>query len=162
MYIFILSFIFFLIDFIVKIQAQKYLTFNEPITIIPNFLWLRLIYNKGAAFGILQGKVILLVVIALVFLGVLFWWVRNNVLTKCEQVFVSMIVGGALSNFWDRIFLGHVVDYIDLGWWPIFNIADSLICVGCVAFFVMEFVKPKKKEPSSSVLLPEGEGREEG
>lgn len=146
MFIIVLSVLFFLSDFLVKKLALNLLTFNEPVVVIPKMLWLRLIFNQGAAFGILQGRVFVLIFIAILFLGMIAWWVRKNELVMHEKVFLSMIVGGALSNLWDRINLGYVVDYIDLGWWPIFNIADSLICVGCIAFIIMEFKKNKKQK----------------
>ena len=144
MFVAILSVLFFLIDFFVKILVQKILIFNQPVVLIPKILWFRLVYNQGAAFGILQGKVLLLILIALFFIAGICWWLKKTDLTKKEKVFLSMIIGGASSNLWDRISLGYVVDYIDLGWWPVFNIADSLICVGCAAFVIMEFLKPKK------------------
>ena len=54
-----------------------------------------------------------------------------------------MILGGALCNLYDRIFSGYVVDYIDLGWWPVFNLSDSLISVGCTLMVITYLIGHK-------------------
>lgn len=144
MFIFVLSTIFFIIDFVVKHIITRVLDFSNEIVVIPGFLWLRLVHNRGAAFGIFQGKVFLLVLIAIFFIAMMIWWIRTQKLTKAEQVAMAMIIGGALCNLYDRIVRGYVVDYFDLGWFPVFNISDSFICVGCFLYIIFEFLKDKK------------------
>lgn len=48
------------------------------------------------------------------------------------QISIGLIVGGALGNLIDRILLGYVIDFIQVGWWPVFNVADSAISVGAI------------------------------
>lgn len=144
MFVFVLSTIFFFIDFFVKDLVVKTMDFSSEIVLIPGFLWLHLVHNRGAAFGIFQGKVFMLVIIALFFIGLMIWWIRTQKLTKTEQVAMAMIIGGALCNLYDRIFRGFVVDYIDLGWFPVFNISDAFICVGCALYMLVEFMREKK------------------
>lgn len=92
--------------------------------------------NDGAAFGMFGGKKILLILIALFFLGVMFlvdWLFKYN--SKTYIFGFSFMVGGALGNLIDRIFLGYVRDFIVFDFWksfPTFNVADSFLCVGVV------------------------------
>jgi signal peptidase II len=134
----------FVLDLAVKGLAQARLPYGEAVPLIPGVLWLRLVYNKGAAFGMLQGKVWLLMIIAVGFLGGLIWWMRTQTLSRFERIACGLIAGGAISNFYDRALLGHVVDYIDPGWWPVFNIADSCICIGVGLLILFEFRKGKE------------------
>jgi len=135
----------FVVDYAVKWLAQTHLPYGEPQPLVAGFLWLRLVYNQGAAFGVLQGKVWLLMLIAVAFLGGLLWWMRTQTLSFSERLACGFIAGGALSNLYDRAVLGHVVDYIDFGWWPVFNIADSCICIGVGLLILSEFSKGRKQ-----------------
>lgn len=105
---------------------------NQDIIVAP-FLHLRYVQNTGAAFGMMQGGNLLLILITLVILAYLIKSWRElcgyGPLVKWGLVF---ILGGALGNLYDRITLGFVVDFIDLRVWPVFNAADSFITVGGV------------------------------
>jgi len=61
-----------------------------------------------------------------------------------ELLSFSFIFGGALANLWERVFLGYVVDYLDLGFWPVFNLADSFITLGCVFLIAGHFFSKKQ------------------
>ena len=88
-------------------------------------------YNTGTAFGLLQGQTILLIVaslIALVFLIYIYnEYTLDNIILRMA---LGLQLGGAISNLSDRLAFGAVTDFISVGWWPIFNIADSSIVVG--------------------------------
>ncbi|SVD17428.1 uncharacterized protein METZ01_LOCUS370282, partial [marine metagenome] len=85
-------------------------------------------YNTGTAFGLLQGQTILLIVaslIALVFLIYIYnEYALGNVILRMA---LGLQLGGAISNLSDRLAFGSVTDFISVGWWPVFNIADSSI-----------------------------------
>ena len=49
---------------------------------------------------------------------------------------LSLLLGGAMGNFWDRLFMGYVIDFVDLRFWPVFNIADAAIVVGVILLFL--------------------------
>lgn len=96
----------------------------------------QLIYsrNTGVAFSLLQGFPELLTILALLITaGVIYAYMtqlpRRNL---AVQICIGLIVGGALGNLIDRIVLGYVIDFIQVGWWPVFNVADSAISVGAV------------------------------
>lgn len=92
--------------------------------------------NTGAAFGILSGRVWLLIVLAFAVGG---WFLiayrRHLVDSVSLQRAVGLVVGGAAGNLVDRVRLGHVVDFVAVGIWPRFNVADASITLGLVLLF---------------------------
>lgn len=99
-------------------------------------LQLRLTYNFGTAFSIAQGRGALISLLALLAVGVLLVTGRRTT-RRTSAVALGLIVGGAVGNLTDRavrdgdgFFGGGVVDFIDLQWWPVFNLADAAIVVG--------------------------------
>lgn len=92
---------------------------------------IRHVHNTGAAFGMLANSGFLFVAVAvIVLIGML---VALPHIRKAETpvvVALGLIAGGTLGNLVDRVRFGYVVDFIDFRWWPVFNVADSCICVG--------------------------------
>ena len=87
--------------------------------------------NSGAAFGVLRGQGVVLGLLALVVLGGLVTYYRRLAAPSREAMLgVGLIVGGAVGNLVDRVRLGHVVDFVAVGVWPKFNLADSAIAIG--------------------------------
>jgi len=95
--------------------------------------WLALEYaqNRGAAFGVFSGLVPILAAASFAILtGLLLLYLRQTGPPLWQTVAIGLISGGALGNLIDRVRLGHVVDFLSVGPWPNFNIADSAITVG--------------------------------
>jgi signal peptidase II len=121
-------------------QASKYWIIQtlgpQPLTDAIPLIgdWFRFIYsrNTGVAFSLFQNIPQFLTIVALgITAGVIYAYARHMPnRSPLIQVSVGLIVGGALGNVVDRLRLGYVVDFIQVGWWPVFNIADSAICVG--------------------------------
>ncbi len=89
--------------------------------------------NTGAAFGILAGRVWLLSVLALIVgLGFLFAPRRELPFSGLLRLGIGLVIGGGLGNLVDRLRLGFVIDYIAVGIWPKFNVADSAITIGLI------------------------------
>ena len=87
--------------------------------------------NSGTAFGLFPNHTTLLIVVSLVAIGFLFYFYRAHALPSLMLRFaIGLQLGGAFGNLVDRILNGKVVDFIDVGPWPIFNLADSSIVVG--------------------------------
>jgi signal peptidase II len=97
-------------------------------------LRLNLSINSGIAFGLGRGLGPVVVLGAVVVMAVLLVAARSAVTTNVMAVAAGLVLGGAMGNVVDRLFrdLGGVVDFIDLQWWPIFNVADMGISVGAV------------------------------
>lgn len=137
-----------------KHLAQAFLEFGQPY-IITSFFNFQLRYNPGAAFSFLADhdgwQRWFFAVIATAVSVVLAVWIQRShkVPGKTLEVLaLSLILGGALGNLYDRIMLGHVVDFIVFHYgeheWPAFNIADSAICLGA-ASLVLDMLKGTKK-----------------
>ncbi|MFA6282355.1 MAG: signal peptidase II [Candidatus Omnitrophota bacterium] len=120
----------------------------QSIPVIKNILYISVVFNSGAAFGILKGKTTFLVYVGLIFLLLfLMNFIKEEKKNRVFLIACGLIAGGALSNLYDRIFIGYVVDYIDLRVWPVFNISDSAITVGAFLLFLNEFKKPAAFKP---------------
>jgi len=98
-------------------------------------LRLHLSFNSGAAFGVGEGLAPLLVVVGIALLVALVVVGARAVAGPAAAVGLGLVIGGAVGNLADRLLGGHggaVVDFIDLQWWPIFNLADAAISCGAV------------------------------
>ena len=127
----------FLIDQISKFLVVARFELGESISIFP-FFHLTYVTNTGTAFGLFQGVNILFIVISLLIIAVLIFW-RKNIISYgvwAKAGFI-LVLGGAMGNLFDRIVRGVVGDFLDFLVWPVFNIADTSICIGTVllAFF---------------------------
>jgi signal peptidase II len=154
-FLFVVFLVIFL-DLFTKELAVK-LFADKDFTIIPNFFDFTLVWNKGAAFGVLSEAPLWIRKLILVFASliaavatIVYAYAKQNTLSKLELYSLALIAGGALGNLYDRIFLGQVRDFID--WhifnyhWPAFNIADASITVGIFLFALNElYLKNRKK-----------------
>lgn len=127
---------------------------GKPMTIVNNFFYVRHLENEGAAFSILQGKTLLLVILTSVMcLALVYMLVKNN--NKFLRLTLSLIIGGALGNLYDRIFRGSVVDFLEFHFgsyvFPTFNIADSLVVVGTILLAVYILFIYKEEKPADVV-----------
>lgn len=143
------------LDRITKYYAMTKLTLYEPYVVMPCFNF-TLAYNKGAAFSFLDKaagwQTIFFGCLAIgISLILLIWLSRLSYRNRWLSIAITLIVGGALGNLWDRIQYGHVIDFIDLYvnrlHWPVFNVADSAICVGAVMLVCDALWKTKSRAP---------------
>jgi len=97
--------------------------------------WLALEYteNRGAAFGLLSGLAPVLTGVSIAILTGLIWhYCRQLRPPLWHTLAIGAIAGGAVGNLVDRVRLGHVIDFVSIGPWPNFNVADSAITVGAL------------------------------
>lgn len=142
----IISIILLCIDQISKLLVVNLLTKTDSITIIKNFFYLTYINNDGAAFSILVGKRIFLILIAVLVIVMLISYIKkNNIQNKLELVSISLIIGGSLGNLMDRVIRGYVIDFLDFKIFnynfPIFNLADTFIVIGVILLLLKEIRK---------------------
>ena len=108
----------------------------------------RLIFNTGAAFSLGDGSGRWLGVLVVGVIIAVIWFARG-VSKRLPRFLLGLILGGAIGNLIDRIFRaedgflsGGVVDFIDLQWWPVFNVADMAVVVGAIGFGLLSLREP--------------------
>ncbi|MFF2557201.1 signal peptidase II [Nocardia sp. NPDC058058] len=123
------------LDLLTKCIVVAKLTPGRPIHIIDDVVRLTLVRNPGAAFSMATGMTWLLTLVAAaVVIGVV--RIGRTMRSLPWAIGLGMVLGGALGNLIDRLFRapgplqGHVVDFVAVGWWPVFNVADSAIVCG--------------------------------
>lgn len=145
------------VDQISKLVVQAYLSYAEQVPVTSFFYW-TLRFNEGAAFSFLAGaggwqRWFFTAIAAVVSLVLLVWIARIHQVRqkRWEALALTLILGGAVGNLYDRVVLGHVVDFIVWHYrqyeWPAFNIADSAICVGAALLFLDMFRGQKAQQP---------------
>lgn len=125
-----------ILDRIIKMLVQGLLS-SDRLYVIKNFFYLVFVKNIGAAFSILEGKSLLLILIGVIALGFIYWYVKNN---RPTNIGYALLFGGILGNLIDRIIFGYVIDFIgfEIGSYefPIFNIADIAIVLGAIFIII--------------------------
>ena len=126
-----------LVDIASKVLAVRMLNPGQPVSIIGDTVTWTLVRNSGAAFSMATGYTWILTLIATaVVIGIV--WMGRRLVSPWWAIGLGMILGGALGNLVDRFFRwpgplrGHVVDFLSVGWWPVFNVADACVVGGAV------------------------------
>lgn len=129
-------------DQITKAWAVATLEPGEPVEVFGELLQLNLVFNSGAAFSIAQGQTLLVTVVAAV-VAVVIVRLASQLDSLRWALALGAMLGGALGNLTDRVFRapapfrGHVVDFIDVPLWPVFNLADIAVVGGAVGIAVL-------------------------
>ena len=139
----IISLVFILIDFIVKIIVNSNMNVYDSIIIIPNFFSITYVRNIGAAFSIMENSRILFIIIGFISLILIYkYLIMNKVINKYLMISYSMLIGGIIGNMIDRIIYGYVIDYLSFNIFgysaPIFNLADTFIVVSIIMLLLYE------------------------
>jgi len=146
------------LDQLAKQIAEAQLPLREAVNVLPFFDWY-LTYNPGAAFSFLADaggwQRWFFTISSIVISAVIVVWLKK--LEKADTltaIALCLILGGAIGNLIDRIYFGHVIDYIQV-WlgsyaWPAFNIADAAISVGAAVLIISSFVSPKNNAGQES------------
>ena len=155
-----------LLDIVTKVLAVRLLVPGQPVSIIGDTVTWTLVRNSGAAFSMATGYTWMLTLVAMgVVVGII--WMGRRLVSPWWAVGLGMILGGALGNLVDRFFRapgplrGHVVDFLSIGWWPVFNVADPAVVGGAMllvalSVFGYEFDSPvRRRSPEPSDPAPE-------
>jgi len=139
------------LDQATKAAALRWLSPDRPHPIAGHWLHLTLTRNSGGAFGLLPHATLYLVAASAVIAAALLLYARTAVAhSRLLTAAVAMLLGGAVGNLADRVRLGHVIDFIDLRVWPVFNLADVAVTAGG-ALIVLSALLPRTR--------PEAHGR---
>ena len=137
----------YVIDVATKVVAVEALTGQAPVSVVGDILQLRLTRNPGAAFSLGTSVTLVLSLVSIVVVAVVAWLGRR-VASPVWAVALGLLLGGAAGNLTDRILRhpapeeilqGHVVDFLELPNWPVFNVADSAIVVAATLIIVQSF-----------------------
>ena len=143
------------LDLTSKAVISHYFSLYETMVVIPGWFNLTLAHNAGAAFSFLADlsgwqRWFFAAIAVSVSLVIFFWIKRLKAHERWLAIALSLVLGGALGNLWDRLTLGYVVDFLDVYYhdaasfksmhWPAFNIADSAISIGAVMLIIDVFI----------------------
>jgi signal peptidase II len=148
------------LDQVTKALIRQAFTAGETLVLTP-FFNLVLAYNTGAAFSFLAGaggwQRIFFIVMTFIICAFLLWLMRRHPQNRVLCSGLALVLGGAVGNLYDRLVLGHVVDFIQLHagayYWPAFNVADSAITVGAGLIILDSFRKPAVQPGGSTRTL---------
>lgn len=139
------------LDQITKLIAANQLPLHQPVAVLPYFDWY-LTYNTGAAFSFLADaggwQRWFFTLTSIIISGIIILWIRKlQPHEHLTAISLCLILGGGVGNLIDRIYLGHVIDYIQI-WlgtyrWPTFNVADAAISIGVTILIISTLVKPQ-------------------
>lgn len=151
MFYYIIAAIIIVIDQISKWLIVKNMELGENITVIENFLYITSHRNRGAAWGILQGQMwFFYIITAVVIIGMIYYIQKYTKENKVMGIALGLMLGGAIGNFIDRLFRKEVVDFINTYIFsydfPIFNVADSALCVGVALLFIQMLLEGKQEK----------------
>ena len=149
---FILILIYVLLDQLTKLLIIKNIPYHSFIQLNDYFSIVN-VGNTGIAFSMFQNNnIFFIVLVSLVLIYIIFFIIKNNKkFTKLQINCFLLILSGGIGNLIDRIFRGAVVDFIDIGYkevyrWPVFNFADSCVCVGIILFVISILFSNKNKK----------------
>lgn len=126
----------FLLDRFTKVLVINNLTLGESLSVIDGFFNITYVNNHGAAFGIMDGKVIFIIIVSVLIFAYLIYEIRKDSHSKLITTSISFVIGGLLGNLFDRVVYGHVIDFFDFNFFgydfAIFNVGDAFIVIGTV------------------------------
>ncbi len=133
-----------MITVIVLDQISKWLVVSniqlgQSQPLIKGVINLTYVQNQGAAFGLFDGNTWLFIVSAALVVAAISFYHYKHPLPNHLQIILGLITGGAVGNFIDRLLHQYVIDFFDLGWWPVFNIADMAIVCGGILLIIYTY-----------------------
>ena len=155
-------------------QATKLLVINfldreEPLEIIPNVFRFTYVENRGAAFGMLDDKRwVFMIISTIAIIGLLIYLLKFSGNNKLLNIGLSLVIGGGIGNMIDRVAYGYVVDFLDFCavpkvWMWVFNVADSCVCIGAgliALYLIIDIVKEAKKGKQTTTSESAEENKE--
>lgn len=141
------------LDLVTKYVFDDLLDDGRTITVIPYLFNFHLVHNYGAAWGMLAGKQVFLIVLTFVFLAIfIFYYIKEKNKTWFMNITFGFLFAGCIGNLYDRLFFGYVRDFIQFDFWksfPVFNFADVALTVGVILliiYLIIYYVKDYKSK----------------
>ncbi|MFD2616951.1 signal peptidase II [Terrilactibacillus laevilacticus] len=143
------------IDQVSKYMIVKNMDIGQSITMIPDFLYITSVRNKGAAWSILEGQRLFFFIVTFVVLIIVIYYMQKiGRFRPLLGLGLAFVIAGTIGNFLDRLFRGEVVDFIHTVFgsyqFPVFNVADSSLFIGVVIIICYLLITEKKEKKNGS------------
>ena len=134
----------FVLDAVTKNLVAASVAFGTEVPVVGHFVGITNVRNSGAAFGLVPAGAGVFTIASVVVSIALVVYVARTPVGLWGGVVLGLILGGTIGNGFDRIFYGFVTDFINVHFWPVFNVADSAISIGVVLLIAGNLLR---KEP---------------
>ena len=137
-----------LTDHLVKLLVRSTMYCGQTIPVIGGIFSITYVQNRGAAFSLFTGRGKMIMVITFIALCIAVWYMEKHKNSHWTLLLsLELIIAGGVGNLIDRAVRGYVTDMFDMHFFPVFNVADIAICVGCgfLILFMFVFDKPDEK-----------------
>ena len=153
----------FLTDQLTKFLVREFLALRESFP-DQGFFRITHTFNTGSAFGLFQDQNLPLILVSVVGITILLLIYRGRQRpSNLLRLSLGLQIGGAAGNLLDRLRLGHVTDFVDVGSWPIFNVADASIVVGLAMLaWILLLSDNSRQKPAGALETSGPENGEEG
>jgi signal peptidase II len=141
----------FVLDRVSKLWVVNHFYPGETRTLLEGVLYLTFLRNPGAAFGLFAYQTPYLIAISLIFIVLTVIVAHFTPQQKTLHTGLAVMLGGAAGNLFDRLQTGYVVDFLDLRFWPVFNIADVAIVTGVFLMAIGLIARPVFPTPEGSL-----------
>ncbi|MDH5174157.1 MAG: signal peptidase II [Elusimicrobiota bacterium] len=144
---YLIALILLFVDQLSKYVIRQNMSLAESIPVINRVFHITYVENKGIAFGLFpQGHFLFIVISLIIILAIVFFARKKIIKSLKEKVCLGLVLGGALGNLVDRLRFGFVIDFLDFRIWPVFNLADSGVCIGGILMVFFLLKKRTRKE----------------
>lgn len=151
-YLYLIALMVVILDQTSKWAILNRFPYGSSVPVIGDIVYFTTVRNPGGAFGMFQSSAgILTVITVATVIGIAIVVRRRDAVPASAAIALALLLGGSAGNLIDRVRFGHVTDFIDLRFWPVFNVADSAITVGIVVlacYFL--FVEGRRSEQVAS------------
>jgi signal peptidase II len=137
------------LDQLTKRAVQQNLALGEAILVFPPWEFVRIVHwaNTGAAFGMFQGgNAVLIGLTVAITLAILIYYQTLPEDHLFQRICLGLMVGGSIGNLIDRLTLGYVVDFVAVGRFPVFNLADSCVTVSVILLLISTIIEERKAQ----------------
>ena len=137
-----------LTDHLIKLLVRSTMYCGQTIPVIGGIFSITYVQNRGAAFSLFTGRGKMIMVITFIALCIAVWYMEKHKNSHWTLLLsLELIIAGGVGNLIDRAVRGYVTDMFDMHFFPVFNVADIAICVGCgfLILYMFVFDKPDEK-----------------
>ena len=137
------------LDQLTKRAVQQNLALGEALLVFPPWDFVRIVHwvNTGAAFGIFQGgNAVLIGLTAAITLAILVYYQTLPEGHLFQRICLALMVGGSIGNLINRLTLGYVVDFVAVGRFPVFNLADSCVTVSVILLLISMIIEERNAQ----------------